>query len=275
MELFDRDDFDLDPEQSPSEKTSGWSRREIVVSGVLVLGIIIVGVLFKILIASNSTDTVPQVATLAQPTYTLSPSKTPVPTATPRPTPTLIPGWNQFTFEEDSAEIWLPGSYQGGDTVEYLDIILLILETYVDDEDYIGWVKNYIDENEIVFYGFDNENDDMVLTVDVFIFKEYLPTDVDLTMDEYLNQLMDQLSSGGNRVVDRQVVQLNYYEAGRIYVDTEVKVGDEMVVRGRQAIYSIRIEDAMWSILFTTSKEDFKEYLPTIENSVNTFFVQP
>jgi hypothetical protein len=269
------DEFDEEEEPEASEPSTGWQPREIMILGGLILGIIIVGVIFAVLFFSNANKPVPQVATFAPPTYTIQPTEVPTPTSTPKPTLTPMVGWNSFSFDQDKAEIRLPESYQGGDTIEYFDIVMLTLETYVDDAIYINWVKNRINENEIVFYGFDTQNQAKVLTIDVFIFKEKISPDLILTMDEYLNFVMENLSAGGNRVVDRQIVQLHHYEAGRLFVDVEFEVGTDLTVRGRQAIYSIWQDDVMWSILFRTSKEDFKDYQQVIEDSVNTFLIQP
>ncbi len=269
------DEVDEENDFEEPEPSGGWQSREILILGGLILGIIVVGVIFAVLIFSNSDEPLPQIATLAPPTKTVEPTATPRPTATPKPTLTPIAGWSRFAFDREEAEIWLPETYQGGDTVEYLDIVMLTLQTFVDDEIYNNWVENRINENDIVFFGFDTDNEEKVLTIDVFIFKEKIPADLVLTMDDYLNQMMDNLSESGNRVVDRQIVQLHNYEAGRIFVDVEFEVGEDITVRGRQAIYSIWQDDVMWSVLFRTSKEDFKSYQTVIENSANSFFVQP
>ena len=93
-------------------------------------------------------------------------------------------------------------------------------------------------------------------------------------MDYYLNRMMDNFTDVNDRVVERQIAQLDHYQAGKLVIESKVQAGDaERFVT--IAIYMVKVGDTMWFITYRTGREEFKDHQQTIEASANSFWVQP
>jgi hypothetical protein len=208
----------------------------------------------------------------AEPTYTLQPSPTVVLTPTPWPTITPIPDWQEYSFTESQARIWLPARYIGGDTATSKDIVMERLRATFNDEAFASDIQGLLAIPEIAFFAFDTEFTNSARFMHVG--KEALDPDLALSMDDYLNRLMDTFTGSNDRVVGRQIAELDYYRAGKLVVESKVPAGDvETFVTA--AIYLIQVNDTMWFITFRTGRDEFKDYQDIIESSVNSFWVQP
>ena len=192
-------------------------------------------------------------------------------TSTPLATITAIPNWNEFRFADDQASIWLPASYSGGNTTTSSDAIIQKLRSATRDEAFINDIQELIALPEIKFFAFDTNFDDG--SKSMYVGNEVLTAGSTLTMDEYLNRMMNNFT-GGERVVERQIVDMDRFPAGKLVVETKVPAG-EVETFVSMAIYTVRSGDTMWFITFRTGRDQFKDYQTTFEDSVNSFWAQP
>jgi hypothetical protein len=243
----------------------GMTLVQIVILAALALvACIILGILGTMLL--NSTPN----TQIAQPTYTLQPSPTPFFTTTPWPTITPIPDWQEYSFADGQARIWLPASYIGGDTATSSGAIMEKLKATIDDEAFANDIQGLIASPEVSFFAFDTEFTSAVRFM--FIGNETLSPDLVITMDDYLNSMMNT-TDGSNRVVERQVTQLDNNPAGILVVESKVPAGDVEVYL-RAAVYVIQVDNTMWLITFRTGREEFGSYRPIIEASAKSFWIQ-
>ena len=207
-----------------------------------------------------------------RPTATPQPTLAPAPTETPEFTPTEIPGWKKFAGS--GVELWLPENYAGGDPATDLEAIVGEIRALgADFEEIAAEVEQQLPEAKVSIFAFDKNVGDALTLTTVQITSEPLDSDVALTMDEYLDAVIQNLPSD-YRVVERRIEQLDRYEAGRLTVDYKITDEDVSVFRKR-LIYAIRAGDAMWVVQFLTERDDFKAHQPAFELSIQTFVVQP
>ena len=272
--------FDEDPsdeyiaslgDQSSQTKILGMSPIEIAVVGVLVIAICVLGGFVGMNFLNTSAD-----AVAIQPTATLLPSATPPPTSTPFVKVTPLPGWSQFKFAEDKAEIWLPSSYQGGDTVAYPEIVAMTIDTFISDEFFAQDAKNMIADPNIALFGFDTQPAEVIPFM--FVVREPLPPYVEFRMKSYLDTLLDQMGidKDGGQVTERSITSLDYYDdVGVLVIQNLVPLDEAVSMYVKLSIHAIKVDDDVWGIMFRTSGEEFDAYFPTIENSVRSFYIEP
>jgi len=236
-----------------------------ILAGLAVVACIVIGILGTMLLNAAPN-------TQVQPTYTLQPSPTPVVTSTAWPTVTPIPNWQEYSFLDGQARIWLPASYTGGDTATSSEAIMEKLRATFNDEAFASDVQGLLAIPEIAFFAFDTESTSSARIA--YVASEALNPDLDLSMDYYLNRMMDNFTGANDRVVERQIAQLDHYQAGKLVIESKVPAGDtERFVT--IVIYMVQVDDTMWFITFRTGREEFKEYQQSIEVSVNSFWIQP
>ena len=68
-------------------------------------------------------------------------------------------------------------------------------------------------------------------------------------------------------VVDKEIEPLDGYEAGKIVIEGTTPWGHKV----KQITYSIKNDDRLWNISYTTGAKHFDMCLPAIERSVRTF----
>ena len=207
-----------------------------------------------------------------EPTFTLQPSPTTISISTPWPTITPIPNWQEYSFTDSHARIWLPTSYFGGDPATSSAAIIERLKATYDDEAFAQDIEGLLAIPEVDFFAFDTESINSVKFM--YVGTESLNPDLKLSMDYYLNRMMGNFTDPSDRVVERQIAQLDHYQAGKLVVESKVQAGDvESFVS--QAIYLVQVDDTMWLISFRTGREEYLDYQEVIEDSVNSFWVQP
>ena len=216
---------------------------------------------------------IPATAT-PQPTVTLPPTDTPTPepTATPTPeptatlppTPTPIPGWEKF--EGRGMELWLPESYEGGNLEEDLEVIVSNLRLLGPEFEQMAQI---IEQNPSLYamWAFDSEvgSSGFLVNVNVITERVLSAITVDTYLDAALKQLPPQL-----RVLERDVLSLGDYPAGRIVVEFDMGAAVAKEVQ-----YAIKDGGTMWIITYAAPEDEFEEYLPVFEQSVLTFRVEP
>ncbi|HET7087479.1 MAG TPA: hypothetical protein VFL17_02400 [Anaerolineae bacterium] len=190
---------------------------------------------------------------------------TPQPTATSQPTATLIPGWEKF--EGGGAELWLPESYEGGDLSSDLDFIVENLRNLGGPE--FEQIAQLIEENPSAFvlYVFDSKIGDSGFLTGVNVTKERVLSSV--TLDTYIDMAVKQFPSEFH-FVERAVVSLDRYEARRLVVELTLAG-----TRVKEVLYVVKEDNTIWSVTFATGADEFDQRLPTFEQSVRTFAVQP
>ncbi len=193
------------------------------------------------------------------------PTATAVPTARPTVTvtPTAIPGWRKF--EARGVELWLPENWEGGDLSKDLDVIVEKLKTLgpqyaqiaqtikQNPSAYVLWI---FDPQVSPSGGLTNANvgQERALSVQ--------------TVNTYLDAIEKQLPSDF-RVVDRKIVSLDRYEAGRLVIEARVAGAYT-----KQLFHVMKIANTFWMVNFTTTAAEFDQRLQTFERSVRTFAVQ-
>jgi hypothetical protein len=236
-----------------------------ILAALALVACIIIGILGTMML--NFTPTTQQ----AEPTYTLQPSPTTVETSAPWPTVTSIPDWQEYSFAEGQARIWLPASYIGGDTVTSSEAIMEKLKATINDEAFASDIQGLMATPEVSFFAFDTEFTSAVRFM--FIGKETLSPDLVITLDNYLNHMVDNSTDGSNRLVERQVTQQDYYSVGKLVVESKIPAED-VEVYVTIATYVIQVDNTMWLITFRIGREEFGSYRPIIESIANSFWMQ-
>jgi hypothetical protein len=237
-----------------------------ILVALAIVACVVIGILGMLIL--NSSPLTQQV----EPTYTLQPSPIVVLSPTPWPTVTPIPDWQTYSISEGQARIWLPARYIGGETATSSEMIMERLSATFDDEAFASDIQGLLDIPEIVFIAFDTEFENSARFM--YVSREALDPDLVYSMDYYLNDLMDTFTSANDRVVGRQIEELDYSQAGKLVVESKVPAEDTEVFV-TTAIYLIQVNDTMWSITFRTGREEFSSYQEIIETSVKSFWVQP
>ena len=236
-----------------------------ILAGLALVACVVIGMLGTMML--NFTANTQQV----EPIYTLQPSPMPDVMSTAWPTITPIPDWQEFLFAEGQARIWLPASYIGGDPSTSSEMIKENLRNTFNDEAFASDIEGLLATPEIGFFAFDTEFVDSARFM--YVGTEALNPDLTLSMDYYLNRMMDNFTNPNDRVVERQIAQLDQYQAGKLVVESKVPAEDvEKFVT--MVIYMVQADDTMWFITFRTGREEFRDYQQTIETSANSFWVQ-
>jgi len=236
-----------------------------ILAALALVACIVVGILGTMLL--NFAPTTQQV----EPTYTLQPSPTVVFSPTPWPTITPIPDWQEYSFADNQARIWLPASYIGGDTITSSAAIMEKLRATFDDEAFANDIQGLMATPEVSFFAFDTEFTSVVRFM--FVGKEALSPDLVVTLDDYLNIVVDNSTNGSSRVVERQVTQQDYYQVGKLVVESKIPAED-VEVYVTLATYVIQVDNTMWLITFRTGREEFGSYRQIIESIANSFWIE-
>lgn len=177
-----------------------------------------------------------------------------------QPTSTPIPGWNKF--EGNGIEIWLPGSFLGGDLSQDLDVILANLRNL--GPDFAGIVQ-LIEANPEMFLIFatDSEVGPSGVLTNVNVTTEQVLSSLEL--DTYLDLATGQFPPQF-QVTDRKIVSLGEYQAGRLEI--EFQVGG---IAGKELLYVIKDGTSIWNITYATGAAEFAGRLRDFELSALTF----
>ena len=159
----------------------------------------------------------------------------------------------------------------GGDTGTSSEEIMEKLKATFNDEAFASDIQGLMAIPEIDFFAFDTEFDQFARFM--YVGNEALNPDLDLSMDDYLNRMVDNSTDGSDRVVERQITQLDYYSVGKLVVDSKVPAGEvEHLVT--MAIHMIQVDNTMWLITFRTGREEYVSHRQIIESIVNSFWIQ-
>jgi hypothetical protein len=187
-------------------------------------------------------------------------TNTPIP-ATPTGTP--IPGWKKF--EAEGVEIWLPESFEGGNPSEDLDMIVDRLNSLGPE---FETMAQTIEQNPdaFVFWAFDSDIGESGILTNVNIVTQRVVSAI--TVETYLDMTAQQLPSQF-RVVERGMVDLEYYTAGRIVVEATI-----LSAEVKEVMYLIKHGKSMWGVTYSTGAVEFDARLPMFEQSINTLVIK-
>lgn len=174
-----------------------------------------------------------------------------------------IPGWENFVG--DRIELWLPGSYRGGNLENDLDLILEDLKQLGPEYQQIA---RAVEQNPSLFsiWAFDSDSVSSGFLTNVTVTNERVLSA--MTLDAYMDAGVRQLPAQF-QVVDRKLISLDRYQAGRLTVEFTLNG-----VSGKQMMYVIKSGNTMWNITYSTGRDEFERRLPNFERSANSFWVR-
>jgi hypothetical protein len=256
------------PQKGQPKKQAQLPRKSLSRSGqigiVAVLALIaccIFGVVGLLLwLPAPETVVADQPATQPPATNTEEPTATPVPTATPQPTATSIPGWKKM--EGGPVELWLPASYEGGDTQQNMSFLVEGIKSMgAGYEPFARMIEQ--DPSLMPFSALDTAHQGTVVAVT----RDEVPPDwsLDTVMDELLKEVSKQ-SHLEVKVSERKIVSLDNYQAGQLLL--EVKAVEWT---GFELLYFIREGNHSWTVFYYAPPEQIGEQLPVFQQSIQTF----
>lgn len=213
--------------------------------------------------APTSTPTaLPTPTQTLAPTVTPTPTLTPSPTRTPLPTATPPPGWKKL--ESANIELWVPGSFVGGDPVKDKEALLKALRAF--GSEYVASFKS-IEQNPNAF---------AIYAIDTRLGSTGFITTITLTVNQIVGSGTQETLQGGATlqfprqytVLDRRNVAL-YYAAERMVADSVVQN-----LRMRQLAYTIKSTNTAWVLVFSTMEDEFFPRLPTFEQIALTLRIK-
>jgi hypothetical protein len=179
------------------------------------------------------------------------------------PTPTPIPGWEKF--EGGGIELWMPANFEGGDLANDLDLILERLRSLGTQYEQMATMIEQNSEAFVLLLYDTNIGSSGFLT-NVNVVKEKVLSGMKL--DSYLDSSAEQLTPLGFNILEREIVQLNSYEAGRLVIEATS-------LKAKEVMYVIKAKNTMWVITYTTGISEFGSRLSTFEKSANTILIAP
>jgi hypothetical protein len=189
----------------------------------------------------------------------------PAPAKAPKPTATPIPGWELFTGQ--GVEMWLPESFEGGDlSSEDMDTIIETLKNLGPEYNQIVRMIEQ-NPNAFILWVFDSQIGSSGFLTNINVVKEKVMSS--MTIDTYLDLVEKQLPPSF-KIIERSKVQLDTYEAGRVFIDLDLPTG-----KAKEVIFLIKDQNYMYAITYATSADEFTKRLSVFEQSVNTFSVKP
>jgi hypothetical protein len=183
----------------------------------------------------------------------------------PRPEAPPIPGWEKV--DGGRVALWLPQSFQGGLlSGKNLDAIVEGIRALGPDFEKAAQI---IERNPSAFVVFavDSQVGDSGTLTSMNVVAERVPSAV--TVNTYVDIVAKKLSRK-YRVVERGIVPLDHYEAGRLVVEIDVQ-GVSM----KSVMYAVKDDGTIWALNYGTGASEFDQRLAAFEQSARTFAVQP
>lgn len=137
-----------------------------------------------------------------------------------------------------------------------------------NNEAFANDIQGLINTPGITFFAYDLDFIESARFM--YVWSEALDPAIPLTMDLYLNSMMEDVSGGNDRVVERQITQLDHTEIGILVVESKVPAG-ELDTFVSTANYLIQGDDTMWIITFRIGRDELKDIKETINITVSSF----
>lgn len=183
----------------------------------------------------------------------------------PQPEVPPIPGWEKF--DGGRVALWLPESFRGGSLRgKNLDAIVEGIRALGPD---FEKAAQTIERNPSAFviFAVDSQVGDSGTMTSMNVVAERVPSAV--TVNTYVDIVAKKLSRK-YQVVERGIVPLDHYEAGRLVVAIDVQ-GVSM----KSVMYAVKDDSTIWALNYGTSASEFDQRLPAFEQSARSFAVQP
>jgi hypothetical protein len=176
-------------------------------------------------------------------------------------------GWKQF--DSDDFELYLPEQWEGGTEDELQDVIAILREkgqTSLAEQVEAGIPY-------LAFWGYDSETISSGALTNVNIASESASfTSLDQYMELGYDQMIAQYEQMGYSfvILEQEVISLgSHKEVGKTSVSEEVMGFEVRVVQ-----YIIKSGSDFWIITFTTSPEEFDQYIQTFDMAVRAFIIK-
>jgi len=176
-------------------------------------------------------------------------------------------GWE--LFDSDEFELYLPEQWEGGAEEKLQDVIEILKEE--GQTELAGQVEAGIPY--LAFWGYDSETISSDALTNVNIASQSASS---ISLNQYMeigyDQMADQYEQMGYsfNILEQDVVSLgSYKEVGRTLVSEEVMGFEVRVVQ-----YVVKSGSVFWIITFTTSPEEFDQYIQTFDTAVGTFIIK-
>lgn len=184
---------------------------------------------------------------------------------TPQPEVPPLSGWEKF--DGGRVALWLPSSFQGGPlNGKNLDAIVEgIRELGPDFEKAAQIIER--NPSAFVIFAIDSEVGDSGTLTSMNVVAERVPSAV--TADTYVDIVSKKLSTR-YQVIERGIVTLDHYEAGRLVLEIEVQG-----VHMKSVMYAVKADGTIWALNYGTAAAEFDQRFPVFEQSARTFSVQP
>ncbi len=263
--------------EDEKKQISGISPKEIGILSILIVvvcvALVILGSMYfgtDSISGIESVNTYQQSVSI-QSSVTPSSSPTPAPSSTPKPTRTPIAGWDTYKFWGGKAEISMPAGFLCADLTQGNQEFMQAFQNHIENDDqFVAYVEQISALPDRVFIAFDTYTHDATRLAQISI--EDLGSYADISMGEYLDAVMENLPSYV-RVVGREIIQLENYQAGKLLLDDRAFAGDDLVPV-RTALYTIKVDNIMWIVMYDVERDNFNEFLPVIELSIRSFAVK-
>ena len=184
------------------------------------------------------------------------------PTTPPLPAFDAPEGW--LRYEGRRLEIWLPGTYFGGDPTRDLTLFTQYLKQYDPDGQRLSLIVERYHQN-MNFYAFNTVPTPSGILTSVNITTEVISPLT--TMEKYIEVGLSKIPAG-IEMVSHEVGKLNNMETGKIIYD--FLLPNEAI--GRMAQYILRTsESEIWVLTFSTSLEEFDAQSAIFQQAVRSF----
>jgi hypothetical protein len=122
-----------------------------------------------------------------------------------------------------------------------------------------------LEQNPDVFvlWAFDPQPGPSGYITNANVTKEDVPSGI--SVEDYLEASL-KLMPASIRLVDRGVLSLGTYEAGKLVLSSDIQG-----LRGLLVIYSIKDGDRFWNVTYSTGADEFVLRTPIWEQSIRTF----
>jgi hypothetical protein len=207
----------------------------------------------------------------ASPTDQASAEPTSTPTPTPLPIATSAPPGGWVEFQAQGVDLWLPGNFVGGDMLDQRS------ET-IKQVDKLGkYFKNVVVEmrnapKETLLWMLD-KNIDQSIIITLVVVQHYTSTQ-DKNIDQFVQ---DDLNSNDNGTPVAMFITVNEtkkmtllgYEVRRLTFQQSIAGGHEAI----GIIYYIKAGADFWTIKYSLDPSEYVDLLPTVEQSIHTFYL--
>lgn len=176
-------------------------------------------------------------------------------------------GWK--LFDSNEFELYLPEQWEGGTEEELQGVIAALREEgQTELASQVEAARSYL-----LFWGYDSETTSSEALTNINIGSESASfTTLNQYMDLGYDQMEEQYEQMGYSfsILEQDVVSLgSNKEVGRTVVSEEVMGFEVRVVQ-----YVIKSGSVFWIITFTTSPEEFNQYIQTFDKAVEVFILK-